>query len=78
MLEAAAAARAAESLTGRARAITPKRGAGRYQQTFPANRRPKAPSPAGESPSIFGGELVTGKSLDEVILSYLSDDMADG
>jgi hypothetical protein len=38
---------------------------------------PAAPSRPQPSGSIFGGDLVSEKSLDEVILSYLADDLDD-
>ncbi|HEX2675081.1 MAG TPA: hypothetical protein VHM19_00540 [Polyangiales bacterium] len=75
-LERAAEARVAESLAGRSRGEGPRRGTGRYQQTVPAHdtgTHAKVPS----RPSIFGGEALRGKSLDEVILSYLSDDVGE-
>lgn len=72
-LERAAEARIAESALGRRN--EPRRGAGRYQQTLPAQSKhaSRHPPPA----SIFGGEVLRGKSLDEVILSYLSDDVGE-
>ena len=73
-LERAAEARIAESPVARSRA-EPRRGTGRYQQTLPAqSKRRSKPPPAA---SIFGGEVLRGKSLDEVILSYLSDDVGE-
>lgn len=73
VLERAAEARMAESALGRR--SEPRRGAGRYQQTLPAQAKhvSRHPPPA----SIFGGEVLRGKSLDEVILSYLSDDVGE-
>jgi hypothetical protein len=73
-LERAAEARMAESAVGRSKG-EPRRGAGRYQQTLPAQSKhvSRHPPPA----SIFGGEVLRGKSLDEVILSYLSDDVGE-
>lgn len=73
-LERAAEARMAESPVGRSR-LEPRRGAGRYQQTLPA--QPKHLSRPPPAASIFGGEVLRGKSLDEVILSYLSDDIGE-
>ena len=74
-LDRAAEARLLGSTIGRARPESARRGAGRYQQTVPAkpSRAPRAPSPR----SIFGAEALRGKSLDEVILSYLADDAGD-
>jgi hypothetical protein len=75
-LDRAAEARLLGSTVGRARAEAVRRGAGRYQQTVPANpNRAARPQPGH---SIFGGEALRGKSLDEVILSYLSDDAGEG
>jgi len=48
----------------------------RYQETasaIPAQPEPK-PAPGA---SIFDGHMLAGKSLDEVILSYLADDMEE-
>lgn len=73
-LERAAEARIAESPVTRSRS-EPRRGAGRYQQTLPA--QPKHVSRPPAAASIFGGEVLRGKSLDEVILSYLSDDVGE-
>ncbi len=42
--------------------------------TSPVPPAPSRPQPSG---SIFGGDLVSEKSLDEVILSYLADDLDD-
>ncbi len=54
------------------------------QNLYAATRKPAAIStppaaPARPQPSgsIFGGDLVSEKSLDEVILSYLADDLDD-
>lgn len=51
------------------------------QSLYAATRRPAsvaaAPSRPQPSGSIFGGDLVSEKSLDEVILSYLADDLDD-
>jgi hypothetical protein len=73
-LERAAEARMAESPVTRSRSEA-RRGAGRYQQTLPA--QPKHVSRPPPAASIFGGEVLRGKSLDEVILSYLSDDVGE-
>jgi hypothetical protein len=73
-LERAAEARMAESPVARSR-TEPRRGVGRYQQTLPA--QPKHLSRPPPAASIFGGEVLRGKSLDEVILSYLSDDIGE-
>jgi hypothetical protein len=78
-LDAEALDRAAEerllgSAIGRARGEATRRGAGRYQQTVAAKSRSMRPP---SNRSIFGGEALRGKSLDEVILSYLSDDTGE-
>jgi hypothetical protein len=62
------------SILGKARIEAGRRGIGRYQQTVSAN---PARAPRQPSRNIFGGEALRGKSLDEVILSYLSDDAGD-
>jgi hypothetical protein len=77
-LERAAAARLAESAASRAKSEAPRRGAGRYQHTVPAHTPVRESIKPKPSASIFGGEALRGKSLDEVILSYLSDDVGDG
>lgn len=61
------------------------RTAGRYAATRPAmpisasppprSSRPARPDPASES--IFGSDLLSEKSLDEVILSYLAEDVEE-
>jgi hypothetical protein len=73
-LDRAAEARLQGSAMGRLQAA--RRGAGRYQQTMSA--RPARPSRAPSARTSFGGEALRGKSLDEVILSYLSDDAGEG
>jgi hypothetical protein len=80
MLDADSLDRAAEerllgSTIGRARVEASRRGVGRYQQTVPA--KPSVPPRPNSNRSIFGGEALRGKSLDEVILSYLSDDTGE-
>jgi len=49
---------------------------GRYQTTRSA-RPPQEATASGSKPpeSIFGGDLLSEKSLDEVILSYLAEDL---
>lgn len=54
------------------------RGSGRYRQTVPAQTAPEPPKPPSNNESIFGGQLLKGRSLDEVILSYLADDLGEG
>ncbi|HEX4352895.1 MAG TPA: hypothetical protein VHZ95_08280, partial [Polyangiales bacterium] len=75
-LDRAAEARLAASALGLARGDGVRRGAGRYQPTVPAN--PTAGARPAPAPSIFGADVMRGKSLDEVILSYLSDDVGEG
>jgi hypothetical protein len=80
-LEAAAARLAAQSAPIPLPAPTPtpvpaSKPSGRYQTTRPAaasTGRP-ASTPPG---SIFGSDLLSEKSLDEVILSYLAEDLDD-
>jgi len=72
--ERAAEERLVGSVLNRAHVEGGRRGLGRYQQTVAAKPpRPQRPP----SRSIFGGEVLRGKSLDEVILSYLSDDAGE-
>ena len=78
-LERAAEARLAESDATKAPA-KPSSATGRYAMTQPASvtRRSSAPSrPNPQADSIFGGDLLSEKSLDEVILSYLAEDVQD-
>ena len=80
-LERAAEARIAQSAAAKAPADPRKRGAGRYKQTAPAQPKQKAQRrskpPSDPHASIFGGQVLRSKSLDEVILSYLADDGSD-
>lgn len=46
---------------------------GRYQMTQPVARKKSAPIKPSES--LFGQDLVSEKSLDEVIMGYLADDL---
>jgi hypothetical protein len=59
-----------------------KRSGGRYQhaspvQAKPVSQAPKAKPSSSPQASIFNGQVLRGKSLDEVILSYLSDDTGE-
>lgn len=73
-LERAAAKKAASSAAARAS----HKGAGRYQQTVAAHpEAEKRPTSVRPGESIFGGQILQGKSLDEVILSYLADDLGE-
>ena len=78
-LERAAEAKIAQSAAAKARTDPRKRGAGRYRQTAATHRRKDRVSQAPPDPqaSIFNGQVLRSKSLDEVILSYLSDDADD-
>ncbi|MDD9935106.1 MAG: hypothetical protein OXT09_15955 [Myxococcales bacterium] len=72
-LERAAEAKIAESAAARVQAGG--RRAGRYQQTVAARASSRAEtSMPHPDASIFSGQVLRGKSLDDVILSYLSDD----
>jgi hypothetical protein len=75
-LERAADARVAES---QAHSSVVPPGSGRYQPTVPAAQKASTHAgPRSSRPeSIFGGSLLSEKSLDEVILSYLSDDTGE-
>jgi hypothetical protein len=73
----AAEARLLNSILGKSRSEAGRRGLGRYQQTVSANSAKPVRPQRHPSRSIFGGEALRGKSLDEVILSYLSDDAGD-
>ena len=80
-LEAAAARLAAQSAPIPIPAPMPtpvpaSKPSGRYQTTRPAAA--SAGRPASTPPgSIFGSDLLSEKSLDEVILSYLAEDLDD-
>jgi hypothetical protein len=78
-LERAAEARIAESAASKAKVDPRKRGAGRYRQTATTHRNKDRASqaPADPQASIFNGQVLRSKSLDEVILSYLADDADD-
>jgi hypothetical protein len=75
-LERAAEARIAESAAARARSKPKPRSSGRYSQTapvHPARTKRTSEAPATNA-SIFDGQVLRSKSLDEVILSYLADE----
>jgi hypothetical protein len=67
--------------TERAPKPDPTQGPGRYQSTQsakgPAKQSGQEQRPSPESQSIFGNDLLSEKSLDEVILSYLAEDLED-
>jgi hypothetical protein len=77
-LERAAEAKLSRSAASNVRADARKRGVGRYQQTVAteqrATRASKMPAP---NTSIFNGQVLRNKSLDEVILNYLADDSSE-
>lgn len=77
-LERAAAKKIAQLEASQSPLATNNQGA-RYGATRPAaaprSNRPARPDPSSES--IFGGDLLSEKSLDEVILSYLAEDAED-
>ncbi|MFW5875528.1 MAG: hypothetical protein ACOCXM_02205 [Myxococcota bacterium] len=68
--------RAAARLTRDDAAEAPREDQGRYQPTRPAQTQPTAPDPK-PAESIFGSDLLSEKSLDEVILSYLAEDLEE-
>lgn len=80
-LEAAAAklASATPALTKPSSPPPQKRPSGRYQQTRPPRAVEHTAAPRSAPPgSIFGSDLLSEKSLDEVILSYLAEDLDEG
>jgi hypothetical protein len=82
-LERAAEMRIAEAEAKRVPVRRETPSPGRYAPTRPAvpatppARTSKASRPDPASESIFGGDLLSEKSLDEVILSYLAEDADD-
>ena len=61
-----------------AAASSPSRTSGKYAATSPVSPRPAAPPKEPTKPrsdSLFGQDLLSDKSLDEVILSYLADEL---
>lgn len=80
-LERAAEAHLSQSAASKVKSLSPRqRSGGRYQQAVPAQQKPsvrpdkRTPNPEA---SIFNGQVLRGKSLDEVILSYLADDTGE-
>jgi hypothetical protein len=79
-LERAAEAHLSQSAAAKVRPVPRQRSGGRYQQAVPAQQKPsvrpdkRQPNPEA---SIFNGQVLRGKSLDEVILSYLADDAGE-
>ncbi len=45
-----------------------------YQQTQPVESRPRVPK---QNESLFGADILSEKSLDEVIMSYLAEDLEE-
>jgi uncharacterized protein YcfJ len=79
-LERAAEAHLSQSAAANVKPVPRQRSGGRYQQAVPAQQKPsvrpdkRQPNPEA---SIFNGQVLRGKSLDEVILSYLADDAGE-
>lgn len=79
-LERAAEAHLSQSAASKVKSSPRQRSGGRYQQAVPAQQKPsvrpdkRTPNPEA---SIFNGQVLRGKSLDEVILSYLADDTGE-
>lgn len=74
--ERAAAERLAEANAAQAPEASTSTPPGKYSGTKPAAAASSAaPRPDPNSESIFGGDLLSEKSLDEVILSYLAEDV---
>ena len=79
-LERAAEAHLSQSAASKVKSSPRQRSGGRYQQAVPAQQKPsvrpdkRTPNPEA---SIFNGQVLRGKSLDEVILSYLADDAGE-
>jgi hypothetical protein len=80
-LEAAAARLAAQSapvaIAPPPTPIPAPKPSGRYQTTRPAASTTSGRAPSTPPGSIFGSDLLSEKSLDEVILSYLAEDLDD-
>lgn len=79
-LERAAEAHLSQSAAAKVKPSARPRSSSRYQQAVPAQQKPsvrpdkRQPNPEA---SIFNGQVLRGKSLDEVILSYLADDAGE-
>lgn len=78
-VDVAALEAAAARLAGPSSAPPPPQAMGRYQPTQPPKamkRESVVPTAKSKPPeSIFGSDLLSEKSLDEVILSYLAEDL---
>lgn len=75
-LEAAAEARLAKARQRHRPAGRAPLAAGRYAGTRPAAPT-RSSNPAKPPESVFGGDLLSEKSLDEVILSYLAEEIEE-
>jgi hypothetical protein len=82
--EGVVVARPAVIVGGDPHGTSPRSSVGTRQRSFtppPPSSQPAAPPPQPSktptSDNIFGGDLISEKSLDEVILAYLSEDMND-
>ena len=81
--EGVVVARPSVIVGGDANGTAPRATVGTRQRSFtpppPSQQHapPPAPSKTPTSDSIFGGDLISEKSLDEVILAYLSEDLND-
>lgn len=74
----AAAAKLAQPAAPAAPAKPARPPSGRYQPTRPTKPAERRSKPVSAAPgSIFGSDLLSEKSLDEVILSYLAEDLDD-
>jgi len=81
--EGVVVARPAVIVGGDPNGTSPRSTVGTRQRSFtpppPSSQQapPPQPSKTPTSDNIFGGDLISEKSLDEVILAYLSEDMND-
>jgi hypothetical protein len=82
--EGVVVARPAVIVGGDPQGTSPRATVGTRQRSFtpppPSSSHhppPPAPSKTPTSDNIFGGDLISEKSLDEVILAYLSEDLND-
>jgi hypothetical protein len=70
----------ASTVGTRQRSFTPPPPSAPHAQAGSAHAQAQpqaAPSSPAASDNIFGGDLISEKSLDEVILAYLSEDLND-
>ncbi|MGZ3426348.1 MAG: hypothetical protein ACXVCV_06845 [Polyangia bacterium] len=81
--EGVVVARPSVIVGGDPQGTSPRATVGTRQRSFtpppPSSHQPAAPAPSKTptSDNIFGGDLISEKSLDEVILAYLSEDLND-